>query len=190
MNKSQRFQILVESGKTVFSCADLSSLWQMEVGYTRIMASRMEKAGLLYRLSHGFYAFGKNYSREELANRLVTPSYLSFNSALFRAGVCFQQSAVFSSVGLVNTVKESDGETFKYYSMKPSLFFKTQGIDYKGPVSIATPERAILDCFYFGLLPAIDNPEKLNSLTFKTLLLLYPKTVQKKAESFISKYHL
>lgn len=190
MNKAQRLKILSDSEKTVFANADLSVLWGTDSVYTKIIASRMAQEGLLTRLSRGIYTYKKDYHPFELANRLVTPSYISCHSALFAAGICFQVTALVSCVALVNMTKRIKGEIFKYFYMKPRLFFNREGIAYKGKFSIATPERALLDCFYFGLLPSIDNPEKLNPTALKHLSQFYPKTVQAKTRRLIGLHHL
>lgn len=190
MNKAQRLQILIDSGKTVFSNVDLSTLWGTDVGFTKIIASRMAKEGVLSRLAHGIYTYRKEYNIFELANRLVTPSYISCHSALFDAGVCFQASTLTSSIALVHVIKRIKNETFKYFYMKRPLFFNSEGIVYKGSFSIATPERALLDSYYFGLLPSVDNPEKLNPKVLHRLSQFYPKTVQAKIKRLIDLHHL
>jgi len=52
-------------------------------------------------------------------------------------------------------------------------------------VTMALPERAILDSFYFGYLPDIDDPSKLNKTLLSKLSVLYPKTVQKKVKGIL-----
>lgn len=190
MNKASRYQILVECGRTVFSNADLSTLWSTDIIFTKILASRMSKEGLLTRLAHGIYTYRKEYNIFELANRLVTPSYVSCHSALFDAGVCFQKSALVSSVALVNKAKHIKDEAFHYFHMKPALFFNLEGMMYKGNFSIAVPERALLDSFYFGFLPSVDNPEKLNPHLLRHLSQFYPETVQAKTERLIGLHPL
>jgi len=69
--------------------------------------------------------------------------------------------------------------------MKKSLFFMAEGVVARDGVSIALPERAVLDSFYFGFLPDIDNPEKLNKEYLVKLSRLYPKTVQNKIKGLL-----
>ncbi len=52
-------------------------------------------------------------------------------------------------------------------------------------VAMALPERAILDSFYYGYLPDIDDPSKLNKTFLEKLSALYPKTVQKKMRGLL-----
>ena len=50
------------------------------------------------------------------------------------------------------------------------------------------PERAILDCFYFGLLPNLDNVNKINFTYLKKISIFYPKSVIKKVNKLIKNY--
>ena len=60
-----------------------------------------------------------------------------------------------------------------------------EGVVTREGVSMASPERAILDSFYFGYLPDIDDAGKLNKTTLAKLSALYPQTVQKKVKKLL-----
>ncbi len=187
MTNAQRLKILNNSGKTVFSSKNLRSLWDISPQTAKVVIKRMVKQELLIKLAKGYYALNKDFNIYELANLVIAPSYVSFSSALFYHGVSFQVSDTISSVALFNYQKKIKGYNLKYYSMKKSLFFNLEGIRYRKNLAIASPERAILDSFYFGLLPNIDNWEKVNPTYLKQLLPNYPKTVRKKAEKLLTK---
>ncbi len=187
MTNAQRLKILNNSGKTVFTSKDLRSLWEINPQTAKVIIGRMVKQDLLIKLSKGYYALDENFSIYELANLVVSPSYVSFDSALAYHGVCFQASNTINSVALLNYQKKIKGYKLKYYSMKKSLFFNLEGIKYKKNVAMASPERAILDSFYFGLLPNIDNWEKVNLSYLKQLSLNYPKTIKKKIKNLLTK---
>jgi len=184
---SQRLKILNDSKRTVFNTKDLQSLWQESPRNTVIIAKRMVNRGLILKLSKGYYALNKEYNPYELANLIVSPSYVSFNSALFFWDVCFQVTDTINSVATFNYEKKIGDITFKYYAMKEELFFNLEGIIIKDNISIASPERAILDSFYFGFLVNIDNVEKINFTFLKKISLFYPKSVQKKIKKFFKK---
>ncbi|MDP3043070.1 MAG: hypothetical protein Q8N21_01575 [bacterium] len=181
-NLSQRLKILIESKKTVFRAKDLQSLWQENSRNTVIAAKRMVAKNLILKLAKGYYALNDEYNIYELANLIISPSYVSFNSALFFWGVCFQVSNTAQSVSLLNYQKEVGGRIYKYQAMKKTLFFNLEGVDSKNNISVASPERALLDSFYFGFAANIDDWEKINKTYLNKLARSYPLSVQEKVK--------
>lgn len=180
MNNSQRLRILIDSGRTVFRLEDMRTLWGSESDSLRITAKRMVDSGLLFRYARGYYGIRREPHMFELANLIVTPSYVSLHSALVHHNISFQVSSVITSVGLMHYRKKIGDTCFEYCSMKETLFFPLEGIDYLASFSMAKPERAILDSLYFGYLPNIDNPGNLNVTYLKRLAKVYPRSVQAK----------
>ncbi|MHB8483018.1 MAG: hypothetical protein ACYDBV_09885, partial [Nitrospiria bacterium] len=77
--------------QTVFTFRDIALIW----GHTDTKATAYGlyyyvKTGQLYRIQKGIYAKDKNYDRLELATKIYTPSYVSFETVLLKAGVVFQ----------------------------------------------------------------------------------------------------
>jgi len=185
---SQRLKTLIDSKKTVFALGDFQSFWGKENKRNVVMtARRMVKRELLLKLGKGYYALNKDYNRYELANTIISPSYVSFHSALLFWGVAFQKEEAVHSAALFNYEKELDGTLYSYHAMKKELFFDTRGVIVKDYVSIASSERAILDSFYFGFLVNVDNQEAISRNELLSLSLLYPRSVQKKAEALSGK---
>ena len=181
-NLSERLKILIESKKTVFRTKDLVNLWQENPRNTVIAGRRMVAKNLILKLAKGYYAINKEYSVYELANLIVSPAYVSFNSALFFCGACFQMSDTVQSVALLGYQKEIEGRIYKYKAMKKNLFFNLEGIDLKNNISVAGAERALLDSFYFGVASNIDDWEKINKTYLNKLAKNYPLSVQKKVK--------
>lgn len=177
---SQKLKTLMDSRKTVFRTKDLQSIWHEKAENTIVYSKRMLDRNLILKLAKGYYALNKEYNIYELANLIISPSYVSFNSALLYWGACFQVSDVIQSIALLKYKKMMDGRTYIYQGMKKDLFFDIEGIDSKNNISIASPERAVLDCFYFGLSANVDDWEKINKTYLKKLAEKYPITVQKK----------
>ena len=188
INLSQRLKILADSKRTVFRTKDMQGLWQESPKNTIISAKRMVGKGLILKLAKGYYALNKEYDIYELANLIISPYYISFGSALFYWSVCFQAGNTINSVSLLNYEKKIEDKIYKYYAMKKELFFNLEGIVFKDNISIAVPERAILDSFYFGFLINIDNEEKINFTYLKKTSLFYPKVTQEKVKDFITIY--
>jgi hypothetical protein len=88
-------------------------------------------------------------------------------------------------VSLLNYERKAGGRAYKYYAMKDSLFFNMEGIRYRDNLAVAMPERAILDCLYFNLLPNVDNSDKVNTGFLKKISSFYPKTVQEKIRKYL-----
>ncbi len=185
MNNSDRLKILMESGRSIFTPLDMRILWGMNALSAKMSAIRMMKNRLLIRLANGYYALNDRYSPYELANRMVSPSYVSFQASLFHSGINFQARREIGSVATRDCQKKVGGVLYTYVAMKKSLFFNREGVVTREGVSIALPERAILDSFYFGYLPDIDVAEKLNKTTLESLSALYPRTVQKRIKNLL-----
>lgn len=185
MNHSERLKMLIESGRTVFTPLDLRMLWRVNALNAKINIVRMVRKGLVHRLATGLYAVNNRYNRYELANRILSPSYVSFQAALFYAGVNFQARDEIGSVALRDHRKKVGDALYTYVAMKRSLFFNTDGIVTREGAAMALPERAVLDSFYFGYLPDIDDASKLNKTLLAKLSVLYPKTVQKKVSALV-----
>ncbi|MEA3293114.1 MAG: hypothetical protein U9P88_01450, partial [Patescibacteria group bacterium] len=90
--KGEYLEVLLRSPKTIFSIKDVALLWNENnnlVVTDRL--KRYERVGKLIRLRRGFYAKDKNYDPLELATRIYTPSYISFETVLTREGINFQK---------------------------------------------------------------------------------------------------
>lgn len=180
MKRDKRVRILLDTKRTVFTFKNLVDLWGLKPETAKIVIKRMVDRGIIFRIARGYYSLTREWNLYELANLIVQPSYISMNSALFYHNISFQLSTIVTCIGLINYEKKIGKTIFKYYSMKKELFFNLEGIDYKENISIAKPERAILDCLYFGFAPNIDNPNSVNISYLKKLSLFYPNTVRTK----------
>ena len=82
---------LMRSKSTIFTTKDVSLLWQeSDVNFVRKKLYRYVKAGKLYSVRKGVYAKYKNYEKYELATKIFTPAYVSFETVLTHAGIVFQ----------------------------------------------------------------------------------------------------
>ncbi len=187
MDNAQRLKILSGTGKTVFSLKNLQNLWGSSPNTTKIIAKRMADKKLITRIERGYFALDEEFDVYELANLIISPSYVSLNSSLFYHGISFQVSQTVTSVSTLNYERKAGKRTFKYYAMKDSLFYNLEGISYTDNLAIARPERAILDCLYFNLLPNVDNSDRVNLSLLEKISFLYPKTVQAKIRKFLEK---
>jgi len=187
MNNAQRLKALSDTGRNIFSVRNMSEIWGAAPGAARISVSRMEIQGLLRRIARGYYSLRREYDPLELANIMVRPSYISLQAALFFHGFSSQIRSSVESAALYSYERKIEGRTFKYFALKESIFFHMEGIMILKNVTVAKPERAVLDCLYFGFFPAIDRPRPLNRRLLDKIAAVYPATVRKKAEAFFEK---
>lgn len=187
--KGEYLEVLLRSPKTVFSIKDVALLWGEE--QERKVASRLNKyakAGKLVRLRRGFYAKDKNYDPLELATRIYTPSYISFETVLTRAGINFQKyDSIFVASYVTREIKV-DGQNISYIRMKDYVLSNTAaGVRQNGNVAIATKERAFLDRIYISKDYHFDNLDALDwDKVFEILPIYNNKRMEKKVNTYFS----
>ena len=175
MNGSQNNMTigLYESPKTVFTIRGIG----MMIGESRegVLSKRLNyhvRKGTLLNPRRGIYA-KKGYNPEELACLLYTPSYLSLEYVLQKAGVVFQYDSRLTSVSYLSRMVEMDGHEYCYRRIKGEILTNTMGIDCGNGVSIASKERAFLDVIYLNTTYYFDNLRPLDYRRVKQLLPIY-----------------
>jgi len=155
--------------------------------HTSIFLARAVKKGLIHRLNRGNYinSFLCSFpSLEEAACFLRPPSYISCEWALNHHGIMLQVPQVCSVVTLSGSVGKKrsvvyQGITIEFSRVSPKLF---DGFLFSNGVSMAVPEKALLDTLYLrGSIPAVDELET-DNLDFKALLKLaekFPASIRK-----------
>jgi len=114
-----------------------------------------------------------NYNPEELACNIFTPSYISLEYVLQKAGIVFQYDSGITSVSYLSRSIEVGDQAYSYRKMKGEILVSTAGIVMGNTVSIATPERAFLDMLYLSPKYYFDNLNPLNNKTVYKLLPVY-----------------
>ncbi len=160
------------------------------------------KQGHLIPLKRGIYVLNEDLRQQPLsigfiANNLLSPSYVSLEYALGYYDLIPEMVTVHTSV---TTQKTTTFKTpigyFEYQSVKESLFKGfTKSTEAGRDYFIATPEKAILDFFYFhqnlkgetGEFESyrFQNLEIINLKRFSELSKLYNKKVKTIARSFL-----
>jgi len=188
--KGEYLEVLLRSPKTVFTTKDVCLLWGEEREQT--VSGRLNKyvrAGKLIRVHRGIYAKDKNYNHFELATRIYTPSYISFETVLTRAGINFQYYGNIFVATYVTREVEADGQKISFVRMKDYVLSNTAGIEHTDGIAMATKERAFLDRIYISKDYHFDN---LNSLDFDKVFEILPiyhnKRMEKKAKTYFEHY--
>jgi len=160
---------------------DAAAVWQTSPATASQMLARLAKAGHIVKLVRGLWLLDPSHQPWTL-HPFVTdpaPSYLSLQTALFHHGMIEQ---IPSLVHVVSTTKSKTTKTpvgtFVIHQVAPAFFTDFEPFE-KGPAQIATPEKALVDFFYF-------RPTR--SRSFRSLPELeLPKTFKKKKAKKLAK---
>ena len=188
--KGQYVEILLRSPKTIFSTKDVALLWgERAEASVRVRLSRYVKNGKLVRVHRGIYAKDKNYDRFELAARIYTPSYISFETVLTRTGVNFQYYGNIFVASYVTREIEADGQKISFVKMKDYVLSNTIGIEHTNDVATATKERAFLDRIYVSKDYHFDHLDVLDwGKVFEILPIYRNKRMNRKVDEYFNYY--
>lgn len=188
--KGEYLDVLLRSPKTIFSGKDVALLWGEE--REQKVSSRLNKyarSGKLIRLRRGFYAKDKNYNRFELATRIYTPSYISFETILTRTGINFQYYGNIFVASYVTREIEADGQKISFIRMKDYVLSNTVGVEHQNGVAAAIKERAFLDRIYISKDYHFDNLNALNwDKVFEILPVYHNKKMEKRVNDYFKHY--
>ncbi len=184
--KGEYLEVLLRSPKTIFSSKDVSLLWGEE--NDEVIKKRLNKyvtAGKLIRVRRGLYAKDKDYNRFELATRINTPSYISFETVLTREGVNFQYYGNIFVASYINREITIGDQKITFVRMKDYVLTNTIGIEHKDGIATASKERAFLDRVYVTKDYHFDN---LRSLDWNKVMEILPIYNNKRLEKKIKEY--
>ena len=148
------------------------------------------KKGELYSIRRGFYAKDKNYDKLELATKIYTPAYVSFETVLRQAGITFQYyERIFVASYLTREIT-ADNQIYQYKKVKDAILTNSAGIETKENYSTASPERAFLDILYLNKNYYFDNLGPLNwDKVFELLLIYGNKRMEKVVKQIFNNYN-
>ncbi|MDR2146497.1 MAG: hypothetical protein LBE91_08585 [Tannerella sp.] len=149
------------------------STYQVKAAFPNISPNnltRWQQEGFIVKLRRGFYAFQESILQPNfslfLSNFIYKPSYVSLHTALAFYGIIPEAVTQITAVSSLKTAEfRNEAAQFSYKKIKPDLFFgyeqKTFG---NRSISIATPEKAILDLLY--LYPFYNTESEIENLRF------------------------
>lgn len=163
MKKGDYLTAMLRSNKTVFSTKDIALLWHdPSTSATRVRLHYYTEKGDLYRIRKGFYSKNRDYNQLELATRIFTPSYVSFETVLAKEGLVFQYYDWIFVASYLDRDITIDGQTYSYRKVKPKLLVNPMGVEHVSETSIASKERAFLDTLYANADYQFDNIGSIN----------------------------
>jgi len=138
---------------TIFSLNDIK---QVDPRFHRRRLNEWQIKGYIKKVIKGYYIFSDLEFNEnilfEIANKIYSPSYVSFEMALSYYDLIPESVYGITSASTRRTYnfKTSIAE-FNYRTIKPQLHFGYEIIRYNDkPFKIASLEKAILDFFYIN----------------------------------------
>lgn len=123
----------------------------------RVRLNYYVRHGNFYHLRRGIYAKDKDYNKLELATRIFTPSYISFESILSKEGIIFQLYSQIYIASYLSREITVDDQLYSFRKIRNSLLTDPIGVELKDDSSIATKERALLDTLYLNTDYYFDN---------------------------------
>src|SRR3989338_4624712 len=188
--KGAYMEALLRSPKTVFTTKDIALLWgEASKNAASVRLNNYVKAGKLTRVHRGIYSKDKNYNRFELATRIYTPSYISFETVLTRSGINFQYYGNIFVASYVTRDIVIDGQNISFIRMKDYVLANATGVLHSDGIAMATKERAFLDRIYiskdyhFDVLDTLDWDK-----VFEILPIYNNKRMAKKTKEYFEYY--
>lgn len=186
MGKSDILNIL-RSDKTVFTFKDilLASGGSNPLLLKRRLSYYVKRGGL-YHIRRGLYAKDKNYNRFELATKIFTPSYVSFETVLGAAGITFQLYGQIFVASYQTKEITCDGQVYSFKTIKESILTHDAGIKNRENCFIASAERAFLDVVYLYKDYHFDSLSPLNWSKIYEILPIYGgnKRMEKRVKEY------
>ena len=179
---------LYKESRTVFRLKDIAIL----VGEENFQSLNKKlnyyvQTGKLENPRKGIYA-KTGYNIEELACTIFSPSYISNEYVLQKAGIVFQYDSRITSVSYLSRDVEVGNQQFVFRKIKGSALVNTLGIIRQtNHINIASPERAFLDLLYLEKDYYFDNLNPLDKDLIYKLLPLYQSTSLSKITTKIIK---
>jgi hypothetical protein len=164
---------IYKSERTVFKLRDIAMLTgARNADNLKALVNYYVSKGVIKNVRKGLYV-KDSYSMEELACRVYSPSYVSLETALSKAGVIFQYSSAVTAVSYLTRTIAVDGVEIVYRKIKDSVLIEDTGIEREGNVNVAIPERAFLDRLYLSKDYYFDNVRALDQDVVEDLLDIY-----------------
>ena len=142
-------QQLLDLRKPYFTLGDLEKILGQQRPSLYVTLNRLVNYGVLTRLRRGVYqAAMQTPALPRIANALVYPSYLSFESALSRFGILSQAPLALTFATSRRSQRLTLGDTaVEFHQLKADLFFGYTLVD---GLYVAEPEKALLDQCYLA----------------------------------------
>ena len=184
-------KILLRAAQTVFSFKELVLIFKTDdVKSLKSQLNYYVKNGDFHHIRRGLYAKDVNYNRLEVATKILTPSYISFETILSAAGIIFQYDSRIFVASYQSREITCEGQTYIFRTLKPVILTNSIGLEILDNYSIASTERAFLDVTYLNKQYHFDNLEPLNWDKVYEILPIYGnnKSMKKRVDMYHKYY--
>ena len=168
MQTVEFLRFLEDTGMRVFNVNDAVKILHHKRDYTKLFLHRCASRGLIDRAERGLYYLKGKSNEYEIASGILHPSYISMISALYYYGLTTQIPHVIYVISSRWHPRINDvlGYDILFRTTKKDMLFgyhKEAG----GNISIADPEKAIVDIYYFNDVndldgKALDRPSRID----------------------------
>lgn len=189
--QKRNLQELLRVNQTVFSFKEILLRFKTDdVASLKSKLNYYVKRGDLYSIRRGLYAKDAQYNRLELATKIFTPSYISFETVLSSIGIVFQYYSTIFVASYQSRTITCDKQVYTFRALKPTLLTNSEGVQILETYSIASTERAFLDVIYLNKHYHFDNLEPINWDKVYEILPIYGdiKSMRKRVDSYHKSY--
>lgn len=167
--------------QTVFTSREIALiLGEINPDIVKSKINYYVKRGELFSLRRGIYSKDTKFSEFELATKLYTPSYVSFETILSKHDVVFQyDSRIYLASYVTREIKVGKVNIY-YKKIKNEVLNNPTGIYYENYFPEATVERAFLDTIYMFGKRHFDNTKPIDFEKCNNMLSIYEGVITKK----------
>jgi len=182
--------IIYGSKQTVFTSKEIAILiGEKNADKLKSKLSYYVKTGKLIRLRRGIFSKNDSYDKNELAIRIYTPAYVSFETVLAKEGVIFQYYETIFSASYLSRNLSFKGNKLAYRKLKNEILINRKGIVNRETYFEATKERAFLDTLYLFSDYHFDNLRNIDwDFCFDIVTIYKNKTLEKKLKNYFKEY--
>ncbi len=145
------YQILKRMKQPFLQTRDAAIILNLNTMHTSKLLGRLVEEGLVVRLKRGLWGLPEQIDPLMLPEYLTAPlpSYISLQTALLHHDMISQIPPVIYAVSLARTTLiQTSIATFSVHHVDPTFFFGYEQDDKSG-IKMASPEKALMDYFYF-----------------------------------------
>lgn len=189
MRKTDFLLEIYKKKQTVFTLSEIALLFP-QISYQNLKRKIFYyvKKGKILKLRKGIYG-KEDFNPLELANKIYTPSYISFETVLKKEGIIFQETSIIFAASYLTRRIECAGIKIFYRKIRDEILINPKGIEKEENYFLASKERAFLDTVFVYKNYYFDNLSPLNwEKVFELLKIYKNKALEKRVNQYFKIY--
>jgi len=189
MRKTDFLLEIYKKKQTVFTLGEIALLFP-QISYQNLKRKIFYyvKMGKILKLRKGIYG-KEDFNPLELANKIYTPSYISFETVLKKEGIIFQETSIIFAASYLTRRIECAGVKIFYRKIRDEVLTNPKGIEKEENYFLASKERAFLDTVFVYKNYYFDNLSPLNwEKVFELLKIYKNKALEKRVNQYFKIY--